>query len=646
MIKGVGVFIMQTDIETNKNENQSDDLIFVSGGVEKLDGSKSKPDHSENHIMIKMSDLEALGINYQSQCNVFKQTEKDGSFIADGDPCSITEKYPKVELDWLVVSLSTLVDLIEYCAEQSEIRKRNCFRMMCSCSENIYGLRLCFTKGNTEKKLDKNALPDDPDLVWLELKCDENGDKFLTKYNCQSKTWEHTDISFGLQDIYGGNDFDSMGENTVLEMYPKKTKFLTHFISCDSISIKEDESLSITNKIEADTGFKIDDVNVCACMQFKPNGPFYVDWNEKIAKGLVNGQVATMNDHNQKMEDVLTLRFYFADQKLNLECGDRFDNKLIENTKKSVFEIRRDKNGNMVLWHYDLEKKIWLPVNATVKWITAEEKESVKYNDRDCILDGYKDIHQYTCKVEKNTDESYSYTVNHSCTLDCHKPVFAEHFNLGETRDKYVEKLRSTSQMKGNKFDFYECGETNEPDRLLKRPKKTFSSKVEYESIKVDMAKQVDLFQEEEKSNLVNEVDKFDKLAMKIENTPTDMVSNPEKHLDSRKKKTIFYNLFCFLRKHKSKIVLSVIVGIVTAFLFSWFSIVSSIFLVALSGFSSLIVSFLLLLVLDKFIECPSVEDWFRYCKPPCNSELKLSKDSSYNSPDVLRSTDDICGYK
>ena len=128
----------------------------------------------------------------------------------------------------------------------------------------------------------------------------------------------------------------------------------------------------------------------------------------------------------------------------------------------------------------------------------------------------------------------------------------------------------------------------------------------------------------------------IDESEKKIEDTTMNTVVYADKYLDSRKKKTFFYVSACFLKEHKSKIVFSIIVGIITAFLFSWFSIVSSIFLVALFGFSSLIVSFLLLLALDKFIECPSVENWFRYCNPSYESKLKLDRNDSQHSQPTL----------
>ncbi len=640
MIKGLGVFMMQTNIETNKNENQNDGLIFVSGGVERLDGTKSTG--SENYIMIKMSDLESLGINYQSQFNIFKQTEKDGKFVVDSGFCPLTKKYKKAKPNELMDHQINLFVLFEFFAERGKIEYKNCFETMCSSGENIYGLRFCFTKGNTEKKLNQNVSLDDHDLVWLELVCNKDGDKFLNKYNWQNKTWEPTDISFGLRDIFGGNDFNASGKNTVLEMYPKKIKFLTHFISHDSISIKEDDLLFITNTIKADTGLKIDNVNVCACMQFKPNGPFYVDWNEKAAMGLVSCKLSTLNDHKNRMQDVLALRFYFTDQELNVKCGDLFDNQSIKNAKKSVFEIRRDKNGNIILWHYDLKKKIWLPVNATVGWETAEKKNMSEFEDQNAIVHSYKDVHQYKCNVIKNADELYSYTVSHLCILDCHKPIFAEHFDSKETRNGYVKKLKDTQNITGDDSEFYQTQavnvhttENHKSYLCDKIPKQTFSSEVKYESIEVDMTKQVDLFGEKENSNLITDIKNIENKDGELVGPETpikDNVISIDKNLNSRQKKTILYAFGCFIKKHKSKMSFSVIVGVVIAFLFSWFSVVNSVILVALFGFFSLIVLFLLLLALDKFIECPSVEDWFRCCDPSCKSKEQLNKDNSRDS--------------
>ena len=328
------VFVMKESIGINKNQN--DGLIF-GGSVKLVDGSVT--DKNDYYIRIKRSDLDF--IDNKQYLALYKQNAKNGNFILDGT------------FDPLVPQGSTI----------NKEKEKNFFETMCTYNENIYGLRFCFANSQLKGDEAKNASLDDPDLVWLELQCDENGDKFLARYNPTNRTWERTDISFALKDLFGGNDKDQVGINTVWEMYPKKKygdgKFLTTFATQDCIDIKTNDDPNnpleeMKEIVEDDTGLSVDndDMNIYTCMQFEPNGEFYLDWGPEdiTAKRAFETGLGTINNHNKKMEDVLALRFYVTPERLDIHVGQKFDEAAILNPAQcSVFEIRRDVNNNMVI---------------------------------------------------------------------------------------------------------------------------------------------------------------------------------------------------------------------------------------------------------------------------------------------------------
>ena len=367
---------MKENLETNKNQN--DGLIFSEKG-KLMDGTVTA--NSQYYIRIKRSDLNF--IDDKQYFALYKQKERDGKFVLDGT------------FDPVIPQESTI----------NKEKEKNFFETMCTYGENVYGLRFCFTNEKLEGDEAKNASLDNPDLVWIELRCDETGDKFLARYNPTNKTWERTDISFALKDLFGGNDIQHLGINSIWEMYPKKKyggeKFLTTFATQDCIFIRTNNDLNnpleeMQKIVENDTGLSVDndDMNIYTCMQFEANGEFYLDWGpeETTAKEAFNMGLGTINNHNKKMEDVLALRFYVTPKRLNINVGQKFDETAILNSAQcSVFEIRRDKNNNMVMWHFDRNNNKWIPVSTTIIH---------KFNcDRD--------IHEYKCEFNSNLN-SYS----------------------------------------------------------------------------------------------------------------------------------------------------------------------------------------------------------------------------------------------
>ena len=153
--------------------------------------------------------------------------------------------------------------------------------------------------------------------------------------------------------------------------------------------------------VENDTGLSVDndDMNIYTCMQFEANGEFYLDWGpeETTAKEAFKTGLGTLNNHNNKMEDVLALRFYVTPEKLNINVGQKFDETAILNSAQcSVFEIRRDKNNNMVMWHFDRNNNKWIPVSTTI----IHKFNYEQYH-------GCRDIHEYKCEFNSNLN-SYS----------------------------------------------------------------------------------------------------------------------------------------------------------------------------------------------------------------------------------------------
>lgn len=386
------VFIMEKNIKTNKNQN--DGLIFSKTG-KLMDGSITA--NSQCYIRIKRSDLDF--IDNKQYYALYKQSEKDGDFVLDG----------------------TFDPVIPQESTTNKEKGKNFFETMCSYNENVFGLRFCFANRELEQSEARDVSLDNPDLIWLELKIDSNGDEFLARYNPQNKTWKPTEISFALKDLFGGNDTERSGTNSIWEMYPKKKygdgKFLTTFATQDCIDIRTNENpdnpLEEMKKIvKNDTGLSIDngEMNIYTCMQFEFNGEFYLDWGpeDTTAREAFNKVLGTINNHNKKMEAVLALRFYVTPEKLNINVGQKFDEIKISNPATcSVFEIRRDANNNMVMWHFDRDNNAWIPVDATVVH-KVEYKQNVKLINTDLgpqiILETKcKDTHEYKCKLNLNS---------------------------------------------------------------------------------------------------------------------------------------------------------------------------------------------------------------------------------------------------
>ncbi len=393
-IKQWGVFVVKASIEINKNKNQDCDLIFSKKG-KLIDGSATA--NSQYYIRIKRSDLDFID---NKKCYaLYKQNEKNGDFVLDGtfDP---------------IILLESTID---------KEKEKNFFETMCAYNEDVYGLRFCFADGKLEGEEAKNASLDNSSLVWLELKIDNTGDKFLAQYNPLNKVWERTNISFALKDLFGGNDIKQSGRNSVWEMYPKKKygdgRFLTTFATQDCIDIKTnndpDNPLEEMKEIvENDTGLSIDygNMKIYTCMQFEPNGEFYLDWGPEdiTAKKAFKTGLGTINNHNKKMEDVLALRFYVTPERLDIHVGQKFDEAAILNPARcSVFEIRRDVNNNMVMWHFDRNNNNWIPVDATiihkVEYEQSFQLVDIGFGRLRIPEQKHKDIHEYKCKLNLNS---------------------------------------------------------------------------------------------------------------------------------------------------------------------------------------------------------------------------------------------------
>ena len=386
--------IKHDDLDFIDSTNQVGNLLFREKG-KLMNGIESS--NSNYFIRIKRSNLDF--IEHKQYCGLYKQSEKGGEFVLDGtfDPIILPESTKNKE------------------------KEKNFFCAMCSDNENIFGLRFCFANEKLEAKEVKDELLDNTDLVWLELRQDKEGNKFLARYNPQNKNWEDTDISFALKDLFGGNDIQQSGKNTIWEIYPKEKyvngKYLTTFATQDCIVIKTNDDPNnplkeMKEMVENDTGLSIDggEMNIYTCMQFTPEGEFYLDWGPKdaTAKAAFNGGLGTLNNHNGKMEDVFALRFYVTPEKLDINVGNKFDETKILNPKEcSVFEVRKDENNNMVMWHFDRNNNTWLPVDATivhkVEYEEVLRQVNIGFRTYTTTDTEHKDIHEYKCKLHFNS---------------------------------------------------------------------------------------------------------------------------------------------------------------------------------------------------------------------------------------------------
>ena len=536
---------MPKSIYKKDSENQVGNLLFRKKG-ELMNGIESH--HSNYYIRIKRSNLDF--IEHKQYCGLYKQSEKGGEFVLDGtfDPIILPESTKNKE------------------------KEKNFFCTMCSDNENISGLRFCFANEKPEAKEVEDKLLDNPDLVWLELRQDKEGNKFLARYNPQSHDWKTTDISFALKDLFGGNDIQQSGRNTIWEMYPKEKyvngKYLTTFATQDCIAIKTNDDPNnplkeMKEMVEDDTGLSVDDgkMNVYTCMQFKPNGEFYLDWGPKdaTAKAAFNEGLVTLNNHNGKIEDVFALRFYVTPEKLDINVGNKFDETKILNPKEcSVFEVRKDENNNMVMWHFDRNNNTWLPVDATivhkVEYEEVLRQVNIGFRTYTTIDPKHKDIHEYKCKLHFNSYSVESLWKYGSKTDTC---------NLSFSTLKLIQ-LRSGS---------------------LKRWFRRNKSKIIF-SVSVGFLNTI-LF-----GWIPSAVTLFLFLFFM------------DKFLKIPRKR--------WFRRNKSKIIFSVSVGFLNTILFGWLAIPSAVIL------------FLSLFFMDQFLKIPSVEKWFEIDKRRDNYQQNI----------------------
>ena len=316
-----------------------------------------------------------------------------------------------------------------------KIRKNSyeAYYVCCSCGKNCVGLR--FFVADKEINIDdaKDMSPEkNKDVTWYEVKQDEEDKKYIAKYNWDKKQWEKTNISFAYS-----NDHFSLEKKWKMGPQEKygKDKFLMHFYNLYDMRIQSDKT-KISSMISKDISLQIDinnlsdDIKIYGCMQLKPNDKFYFDWNKIALRTKFERNSGTINIHNDYVEDVFAMRFYITKQDINFKIGDE----VAENTfseSVSVFEVRRDENSHIVLWHLkDKEKDEWEPVDG-----------EVSYRSMYCFMENYvTERITYNCTTQSENDILKSYTVKVKYSGYA-KEIISE--NTGEIESD--NKLKSTN---------------------------------------------------------------------------------------------------------------------------------------------------------------------------------------------------------
>ncbi len=317
----------------------------------------------------------------------------------------------------------------------TEIRRNTsgAYNVKYSCNKNCVGLRFFVADQKIEDNDAKNmSLEKNKNVTWYEVKQDEEGKRYIAKYNWDEKKWEKTNISFACSDDYFSNKkrwkigpYEKYGDH----------KFLTYFNNYSLVYIKCDKFKQlISNDIN---GFEIDanntdfNPNVYVCVKLHPGGDFYLDWSGDMKKDLVEDS-GTGNNHNGYMEDMYILRFYVTKKRLSINEGNKFDENTLfdKNDKISVFEVRRDKSDNIVLWHLKNKgKNEWEAVDG-----------EVIYYSMDLLIEGaYKEKITYHCTTQSENDILKSYTVE------------VKHLEYGkEITSENTVKIESDSKTKFN----------------------------------------------------------------------------------------------------------------------------------------------------------------------------------------------------
>ena len=185
-----------------------------------------------------------------------------------------------------------------------------------------------------------------------------------------------------------------------------------------------------------------DSIKIYGCMQLKPNGKFYFDWEKKTLQKKFNKDTGTGNSHNDYVEDVFAMRFYITKQDINFKIGDEVG----ENTfsgNVSIFELRRNENDNIVLWHLkDKEKNEWEAVDGEV----------IYYSLPHFMKNVFTEQITYHCTTQSENDISKSYTVK----------IFDDDQKIGkntvETNStKVVDKMSVPTKSKKTKKSYTEA---------------------------------------------------------------------------------------------------------------------------------------------------------------------------------------------
>ncbi|MBQ9491994.1 MAG: hypothetical protein IJU86_04420 [Firmicutes bacterium] len=312
-----------------------------------------------------------------------------------------------------------------------------------SCNKNCVGLRFFVANQKIISCDAKNMSPGkNKNVTWYEVKQDEEGKKYIAKYNGYEKKWEKTNISFAYS-----NDHFSLEKKWKMGPQEKygKDKFLMHFYNLYDMRIRSDKT-KISSMISKDISLQIDinnlsdDIKIYGCMQLKPNDKFYFDWNKKSLRTKFEQNGGTINIRNGYVEDVFAMRFYITKQDINFKIGDD----VTENTfseSVSVFEVRRDENSHIVLWHLkDKEKDEWEAVDGEVSYCSLHR----------FVKNVYTEQITYHCTTQLANDISKSYTVKVKVKHSrCGKEIISENTAEIESDDK-LKSTNNANNIKDN----------------------------------------------------------------------------------------------------------------------------------------------------------------------------------------------------
>ena len=288
----------------------------------------------------------------------------------------------------------------------------------------VYGARFCFSDQEIKAENANNLFLDDKNLIWLEIKVEENGDNRLYKYDTRNKEWIKTNFRFSTLDLYDNGNTDA--KNADWKTWPRNDKVLMRFNCMDCISLKKNEDNSLLSKQYSidgvleknDITHNSPNLKVYACIQFEDGGYFYLNNCDYATSYNFLDNLTVYNYINGENKDVCAVRFYVTEKNLNVKHGEKFDEYLLKARKMSVFEIKKDDNNNMVPYFYDFDEKKWLPVHAKVEC-------KIDFNETDVNAGrDFQEIHQYVCSVtdgleKSNNVQSLSYSIEHNYMGKC-----------------------------------------------------------------------------------------------------------------------------------------------------------------------------------------------------------------------------------